>query len=287
VAASRDGFGLVGTMTEPTTGTLPDRMRARRAQLHRVTARGLERVYEGPGWIQALDCHGALCVALGAVLKPSGSGSDYHLLMSTDGGKQWSLKGPVPASSASQVLAVSADEAWVLGAYFLGRTTNGGAAWTEVVALDGERNPHAERLRRVERGVAVLGKGLSSSQDGGASWKSEAAGSARLVDVDGAHVLAADSGQVKVGERRMGELRWGAPVAQGREPLRLATVGAVLRVLSRNADPSKGVEPLIHASEDGGKTWTPQKLEVGPHADIAGPYGVGTDMRSRVFGRLA
>ncbi|MBN1204034.1 MAG: neuraminidase [Myxococcaceae bacterium] len=286
MAASRDGFGLVGTMTEPTTGTLPDRMRARRAQLHRVTARGLERVYEGPGWVLALDCHGALCAALGAVLKPSGAGSDYHLLVSTDGGKQWSLRGPVPAPSASQVLAVSADELWVLGAYFLGRTANGGAAWAEV-ALEGERNPHAERLRRVERGVAVLGKGLSFTQDGGATWRSEAAGSARLVDVDGAHVLAAESGQARLGERRLGEVRWMPPVAQGREPLRLATVGAVLRVLTRNADPSKGVEPLVHASEDGGKSWTTQKLEVGPHVDIAGPYGLGTDMRGRVFGRLA
>ena len=148
VSVSRDGFGLVGAMTEPTAGALPERMRARRAVLHRVTSQGLEKVYEGLGWIQALDCHGSLCAALGATLKATGSGSDYHLLVSTDGGKTWQLKGLVPAPSATQVLAVSATEFWVLGAYYLGRTSDGGASWTEP-ALEGERNPHAEDRKSV------------------------------------------------------------------------------------------------------------------------------------------
>jgi photosystem II stability/assembly factor-like uncharacterized protein len=287
VAAGREGFGLVGTMSEPTTGSLPERMRARRAQLHRVTAKGLERVYEGLGWIQALDCQGTLCAALGATLKGSGSGSDYHLLVSTDGGKQWSLRGPVPATSASQVLAVSADEAWVLGAYYLGRTADGGATWTEVMALEGERNPHQERLRRVERGVAVLGKGLCLTQDGGATWKSEGPGNARWVDVDGAYVVAVEGNQPRLGERRGGEVRWGSPMPSGREPLRLTVEGSTVRVLTRNADPAKGVELQVHVSEDGGKSWSTQKLDTGAHTDIAGRHGLGTDMRGRVFGRLA
>ncbi len=287
VAASREGFGLVGAMAEPTAGALPDRMRARRAQLHRVTAHGLERVYEGPGWVQALDCHASLCMALGATLKPTGSGSDYHLLVSTDGGKHWSARGLVAhAPSAAQVLAVSAQEAWVLGAYFLARTADGGATWTEV-ALDGERNPHTERLRRTERGVAVLGKGLLLTQDGGAHWSREAAGGVQWVDLEGAYVLAVDGGQARVGERRAGELRWLAPLPPGREPLRLTVEGSTLRVLTRNADPSKGMEPAVHVSTDGGKSWSTHKLQVGPHMDIAGPYGLGTDMRGRVFGRLS
>ncbi|MDY7226298.1 WD40/YVTN/BNR-like repeat-containing protein [Hyalangium rubrum] len=286
VSVSREGFGLVGTRTEPTAGTLPERMRGRRAQLHRATAKGLERVYEGLGWVQALDCHGSLCVALGATLKASGSGSDYHLLVSTDGGTQWNLRGLVPAPSAAQVLAVSADEIWVLGAYFLGRTTDGGANWTEPT-LDGERNPHSERLRRTERGVALLGKGLLLSNDGGTSWSREAQGTAKLVDVDGAYVLAAEGNQPKVGERRGGEVRWLSPLPSGRDPLRLAVEGPTLRVLTRNADPSKGVEPAVHVSEDGGKSWSTQKLDVGAHVDIASRHGLGADMRGRVFGRLA
>lgn len=286
VAVSRDGFGLVGTLVEPSSGTLADRLKARRAQIHRVTARGMERVYEGPGWIQALDCHGALCMALGATLKRTGSGSDYHLLVSTDCGRKWSLRGMVAAPSATQVLALRADEAWVLGAWFLGRTLDGGATWTEV-PLDGERHAQSERLRRTERGVAVLGKGLHHTQDGGHSWGRETSGNARLVDVDGSHVLAVESGQARLGERRSGEVRWLAPLPAGREPLRLSVAGSVLRVLTRHAEPSRGVEPAVHVSEDGGRSWSTHKLEVGPHADVAGSYGLGLDLRGRVFGRLS
>jgi len=286
VAVSREGFALVGAMTEPTAGALPERMRARRAVLHRVTAQGLEKVYEGLGWIQALDCHGTVCAALGATLKATGSGADYHLLVSTDAGKSWKLRGLVPAPSAAQVLVVSSDELWVLGAYYLGRTVDGGASWTEP-ALDGERNPHSERVRRTERGVAVLGKGLLLTQDGGASWKSEAAAAGRLVDVEGAYVVSAEAGQPRVGERRGAEVRWLSPLPAGREPLRLTVEGTTLRVLTRNADPSKGVEPTVHVSEDGGKSWSAQKVDVSQHVDIAGRHGLGVDMRGRVFGRLA
>ncbi len=285
VSVSREGYGLVGAMSEPTSGALPERMRARRAQLYRVTAQGLERAHESLGWVQALDSHGALSVALGATLKGSGSGSDYHLIMSTDGGRQWSLRGPVPAPSAAQVLVVSADEVWVLGAYYLGRTVDGGATWTEP-ALEGERNPHLERLRRTDSGVALLNKGLALTRDGGATWSHEA-GSARWVDVDGGYVVAVEGGQARVGERRGGEVRWLTPLPSGREPLRLAVEGAVVRVLTRNADPSKGVEPAVHVSEDGGKSWSTTKLDVGPHVEIAGGYGIGVDMRGRVFGRLS
>ncbi|ADO76006.1 WD40/YVTN/BNR-like repeat-containing protein [Stigmatella aurantiaca] len=286
VAASRDGFGLVSAVAEPSAGALQDRMRGRRAHVYRATSHGLERVYEGPGWIQALDCHGALCAALGATLKASGSGSDYHLLVSTDGGRQWVVKGPVPVPSAVQVLGVSTEEFWVLGAYYLGRTLDGGATWEEV-ELEGERNPHAERIRRTEQGVALLGKGLALTRDGGGTWSRESAGAARLVDVDGAYVVAVDGTQARLGERRGGEVRWLSALPAGREPLRLTAEGAVVRVLTRNADPGKGVEPSVHVSEDGGKTWSVQKHELGPHADIAGPYGLGTDLRGGVFGRVA
>ncbi len=287
VAASREGFGLVGAVIEPTTGAIQERMKHRRSQLYRVTAQGVERTYEGPGWPQALDCHAGVCMALGATLKASGSGSDYHLLASTDGGKSWSVRGPVTgAPSASQVLVVSAKEAWVLGAYFLARTGDGGASWTEV-ALEGERNPHSERLRRTERGVALLGQGVASTQDGGATWKREAATVARVVDLEAGYLLALEGGQARVGERRAGEVRWLGALPPGKEPLRLAVEGTTLRVLTRGADPSKGVDAAVHLSTDGGKTWSTQELPVGPHMDISGPYGLGTDMRGQVFGRLA
>ncbi|WP_257462256.1 beta propeller repeat protein [Archangium lipolyticum] len=286
VAASREGFGLIGAVVEPPAGSLLERMKGRRAQIHRVAAGSVSRTWEGPGWVQALDCDGALSVAIGATLKPSGSGSDYHLLVSTDGGREWQTRGPVGAPSLGQVLAVSAQEVWVLGAWFLGRTADGGATWTEL-ELEGERNPHTERLRRVEGGVALLGRGLSVTTDGGATWSQVDVGAARVVDVDGAFVAAVVEGQARVGERQGSEVRWLEPLPAGREPLRLVATEGVLRLLTRGADPSKGTDLALHQSEDGGRTWSNHSLPIGPQVDIAGrEWGLGVDVRGAVYGRV-
>lgn len=286
VAASQEGFGLIGAVVEPADGGLLERMKARRAQIHRVAAGTVTRTWEGPGWIQAMNCHGALGVAIGATLKPSGSGSDYHLLVSTDGGREWQARGPVGAPSLGQVLAVSDQEVWVLGAWFLGRTTDGGATWTEL-ELEGERNPHTERLRRVEGGVALLGKGLSLTMDGGATWSQRDVGAARVVDVDGAFVAAVVEGQARVGERQGSEVRWLEPPPVAREPLRLVASEGVLRLLTRGVDPSKGPDLALHVSEDGGRTWSSHSLPLGPPVDIAGrEWGLGVDLRGGVYGRV-
>jgi photosystem II stability/assembly factor-like uncharacterized protein len=286
VAASREGYGLIGSVSEPSGGSLLDRMRGRRARIHRATASGLVEVWEGPGWVQALDCHGALCVAINALLKPTGSGSEYHLWMSTDGGREWHARGVVGAPSLSQVLVVSPNEVWVLGAYFLGRTVDGGATWTEL-DLEGERNPHAERLRRVGSEVGVLGQqGMALSEDG-ASWVHHGLGGARVVDASGSYLAAVVGGQARVAEYQPPDVRWLAPLPEGREPMRLATPAGALRLLTRNADPAQGVDLLLHASEDGGKTWDTASLPLGPQVDIADAWGVGVNMGGLVFGRLA
>jgi hypothetical protein len=288
VAASREGFGLVGAVAEPSAGSLLERMRSRRAHLHHVAAGSVTKVWEGPGWIQALDCQGSLGVAIGGSLKPSGSGSDYHLLVSTDSGRTWQSRGPVGAPSLGQVLAISPEEIWVLGAYFLGRTTDGGATWTEL-ELEGERNPNTERLRRIEGGVAVLGPSVALSKDGGASWSQQGVGATRVVDVDGAHVAAVVEGQARVGERQGTEVRWLEPLPRGLEPLRLVSAEGVLRLLTRGADPSKAVELALHQSEDGGRTWSNHSLPLGgpPRVDIAGrEWGLGVDVGGAVYGRM-
>ncbi|OJT18765.1 neuraminidase [Archangium sp. Cb G35] len=286
VAASREGFGLIGAVAEPPGISLLERMKARRAQIHRAAAGAVTKTWEGPGWIQALDCHGALGVAIGGSLKPSGSGSDYHLLVSTDGGQQWQGRGVVGAPSLGQVLAVSEREVWVLGAYFLGRTTDGGASWMEL-ELEGERNPHTERLRRVEGGVALLGRTLSVSTDGGSTWSQLNVGAARVVDVDGAFVAAVVDGQARVGERQGSEVRWLEPLPLGREPLRLVASEGTLRLLTRGVDPSKGPDPALHVSEDGGRTWASYSLPLGPQVDIAGrEWGLGVDIRGGIYGRV-
>ncbi len=288
VSASPEGHGLIGVTVEPSGGNLLDRMKGRRAQLFRVTAHALVPTWEGPGWVQAVDCHGRVAATVFATLKPSGSGSDYHLLVSTDGGETWQPRGPVGAPSLGQVLVVSDQELWVLGAWYLGRTTDGGTTWTEV-DLEGERNPHTERLRRLEGGAVLLGQGLNLPADGGATWRQQDVGASRVVDVDGAFVAALVGGQARVGERQGTEVRWLEPLPQGREPLRLVAAEGVLRLLTRNADPSKGADPALHVSEDGGRSWSHHSLPLGgPHADIAGrEWGVGVALRSQVYGRMA
>ena len=286
VATSHEGFGLIGAVVEPPGGHLLERMKGRRAHIHRVAAGAVTKVWEGQGWIQAMDCHGALGVAIGALLRPSGSGSDYHLLVSTDGGREWKTRGPVGASSLAQVLAVSEQEVWVLGAWFLGRTTDGGATWTEL-ELEGERNPHTERLRRLEGGVALLGRGVSLTTNGGASWGQRDVGASRVVDVDGAFVAAVVEGQARVGESQGSEVRWLEPLPAGREPLRLVATEGQLRLLTRGADPSRGVELVLHASEDGGRSWSNHPLSLGPQVDIAGrEWGLGVDIHGAVHGRV-
>jgi hypothetical protein len=286
VAVSREGFGLIGARVEPSGGNLLERMRGRRAQLHRVAAGAAMKTWEGPGWIQALDCNGALGVAIGGTLKPSGSGSDYHLLVSTDGGREWRTRGLVGAPSLGQVLAISDQELWVLGAWFLGRTVDGGATWTEL-ALEGERNPHTERLRRVDGGVALLGRTLSLTTDGGATWSQLDVGAARVVDLEGSFVAALVDGQARVGERQGNEVRWLEPLPAGREPLRLAATEGVLRLLTRGTDPSKGTDLALHQSEDGGRTWSHHSLPLGPQVDIAGrEWGLGVEVGGAIYGRV-
>jgi hypothetical protein len=287
VGVSPEGFGLLGAVREPADGGLLERMKARRTRLLRVEAGAMTSVWEGPGWVQALDCSGTVGVVLGATLRPSGTGSDYHLLVSSDGGRAWQARGPVGVPSISQVLALSERDIWVLGVGALGHTVDGGATWTEV-HLGGERDPRTERLRRVEGGVALLGQGLSLSPDGGNSWSRREVGASRVVDVDGAFVAALGEGQARVGERQDTEVRWGEPLPAGREPVRLVATGGVLRLLTRGVDPARGVEPVLHVSEDGGHTWSHHPLPLGPRVELAGgEWGLGVDAGGVLLGRLA
>jgi photosystem II stability/assembly factor-like uncharacterized protein len=288
VAASPEGFGLLGAMREPAEGALLGKMKARQARLLRVGAGAVESVWEGPGWVQALDCAGALAVAVLGTLKPAGTGTDYHLLVSTDAGRTWGARGPVVAPSVSQVHAVSELECWVLGAGFLGRTLDGGATWAEV-ELQGERDPHTERLRRVEGRGALLGRGvfpLSAEGAGGVQLRD--VGASRLVDVEGDFLLGLVDGQARVGARQGFEVRWSEPLPPGREPLRLATGEGVLRVLTRSATPTAEAQLLVHVSEDGGGSWVQWPLALGLPVDLAGrEWGLGVDAQGGVFGRLA
>ena len=72
-------------------------------------------------------------------------------------------------------------------------------------------------------------------------------------------------------------MRWLEPLPPGREPLRLAVTEGVLRLLTRGVDPTRGADPMLHVSEDGGQSWSHHPLPPGTvHADLAGrAWGLG------------
>lgn len=286
VAVSAEGYGLLGSVAEPDTSSTAEQLRRRKARLLRVTPSGVEQVYECAGWIQALDGNGTTWFAVVAELKASGSGSDYRLLASLDGGRSWELRGNIPSSSAGQVLAVTANEIWVLGAYQLAVTKNGGKSWTRV-ELAGNRNPNTERMRRLDRSVIVLGGGIAVTTDAGVSWSKDPLGGARVHDASGRLLVATRERHVRLGRNDGQAVSWFGTLPDGRLPLRLATTGEAIRVLTRAADPAQGAGLVLYRSEDGGKGWTGLDLALRQEAaDLAGDCGLGVDPRGSIFGTL-
>lgn len=281
VSVSPDGHGVVATTTEPTEGSPEQQMRARKARLWRVTAEGVLPVYEGAGWIQAVDNHGACWFAVAATLRATGAGADYRLLRSADGGKTWEVPGAIPATSIAQVLAVSEHEAWVLGARHLAATLDGGTSWSPL-SLNGERNPVLERLRRLDHGVALVGPGIAASTDSGRSFVQRGT-PAPVYDLAGGMLIAQVEGAPRLGALGDREISWLARLPKDRMPTRLAVQGPVVRLLSRAADPARGIDLKLHRSEDGGKTLSDVSLGLTQHSNIAGLCGLGLDLQRQVF----
>ncbi len=287
VALSPEGYGLIAAYTEPAADSPSEQMRGRKALLLRVTSAGAETVYDGGGWVQALDGNGQVWFAVAATLKASGQGSDYRLLRSTDGGKSWQGRGPILATSVAQVVAIDEQRAWVLGAGYLGVTTDGGQSWTPVT-FDGDRNPTTERLRRVGEDVALLGHGvLAVTQDLTQAWTREELPGAQVHDFDGRYVVVSKEGRVGVGVRDGSKTTWLGGLPEGRVPLRIASAGQVVRVLSRAADASKGADLVLYRSEDGGQEWDAVPLkDLRAEADIAADFGLGLTLRGELRGNL-
>ena len=278
VVASPDGFALIGTSLDGPGDEPRRRLLAATARIVRADPGGVSTSYEGEGRIVAIDGVGLLWFAVAATLKKGKEpGSNYRLLRSLDEGRAWQDCGPIPAGSVSGVLAVAEREAWVLGARTLGRTDDGGDSWRRVQA-EGERHALHERLRRAGEAVALLGLGgIALTTNGGRSWSSRALPGARICDLQGTMVLGVWSDVPGVAE--LGGSMPFATLADDCEPLRLAVAGNVIRVLSRARDAGRGPEMTIHRSEDGGKSWSHQRLSLTPHTDIAGErFAAGVDL---------
>jgi photosystem II stability/assembly factor-like uncharacterized protein len=278
VRASADGYGLLGIEVSGEKGTPAEKLKASRAAILRATADGTAPRYEGAGWIVSLDGAGAVWFAVQATLKSSGSGSDYKLLRSTDGGLQWEERAVIAARSVKSVLAIDVDRAWVHGAGLLAATKDGGESWTPV-KLSGDRDPTRERLRRDGKVIAVAADGaVHASADGGATFRSVTFPGGAAYDIASGRALVSS----EAGEVTIAPLETAGPVVtipmKDRQGLRLVVDGLALRVLSRGADPSKGARMMIHESHDGGRSWSHTPIVASPRCDIAGmDFGVGDD----------
>ena len=125
IAASPEGYGLVGIGVSGDGDDVSEALRRSRASILRATADGVVQTYEGAGWIVGLDGSGPVWFAVGATLQRGRGGSDYRLLRSLDGGRRWEDRGPVGARSVKSVLAIDDQVAWIHGATVLAATADG------------------------------------------------------------------------------------------------------------------------------------------------------------------
>lgn len=281
------GVGLIALSREPEGGTPEARLRGTTSVIARVTASKVEPGYQSVGWVVSMDCTAEAAMAVVATLRPSGVGSDYRLIRSENGGKSWEPRGTIPAPSLAQLACVGPNEAWALGANWLGVTVDGGTHWDEV-KLGGERNPSHEKVVRDGKGIALLTRtGASLSDSLGVRWVDLAADGLRICDFQRPLVAAQGKPDSKVGAVEGLQVRWTGTLPPFREPLRITAAGSSIRVLSRAAQPERGVDLQLHRSEDQGRTFDTVTLGLRAEADIEGEFGLGLDLQNRIFGRLA
>jgi len=217
-------------------------------------------VYDGPGWgVATLGVEGPVVWAIVGTLKPAGVDSDYRALRSLDGGASWEERGGVPGAEVSCIMAVSADEAWVLGMETLLRTTDGGQSWVTVRA-SGERDGVHERLERVGGRVLIIWDGVRASADGGATWLDNGVDGSQVFAVDGGTVLALFEGALSLGVMEQGGPRWLATFPAELRPFRLVVEGPRIRWLALPGGKQVGDGLRLYESTDAGKSWTTWRL---------------------------
>lgn len=246
-----------------------------------------QRVYTGSGWIECASNASETVWAIAAVLRPDRDGSLYRALLSTDGGRTFEERGAVPVRSVEEVIAISASEAWVLGANSLARTKDGGRSWQEVPA-PGTRDPTREHLGSVEGHLVLAGDGALLTSDGGATWSRIVARSLNISAIDGSSIAEVLGPRTRVGRMGPGGPEWIASVEmKGARPFRLAVDGQHIRIAAQFQDARAERCIMFFESTDYGKRWksaclagttTPGAIAFGP---LGSGFAVDTDGRVR------
>jgi hypothetical protein len=273
-----DGALLGGYIQGGELGAIQDQ----RAAMFLWNGRSTGPVYDGPGWIVSLAVEGSVVWAIAGTLKSTGADSDYRALRSLDGGASWEERGPVPGASVLRVLAIGANEAWVLGMGTLLRTTDAGQTWVPVAA-SGSRDGVHERLATASGRVLISGDGVRGSADGGGTWLDNGVDGSKVYVVDGGTVLARHEGALKLGVMEPGAPRWVATFPAELQPFRLVVEGATIRFLALPGGKQAGDGLRLYESLDSGTTWTAWRIPGQSKEEAAdlGPGGRGLFLDSR------
>lgn len=254
------------------------RLEKNQAVIYLIDRNEVRQVHSEQGWIEALDAAGSVAFAVHAILKPDGSGSQYGLRKSVDGGATWKLAGPIPAQSVTQLLAVSGEEAWVLGEGVLMQTTDSGSSWYPVTA-PGERNSAVERLARVGEAILILGEGVLATRDGGNSWEQRGFDGLRVGAVSGGMVAAYSPTEVRLGIIDETGGTWYASFAKKMVPFRLLADGDSAWMLALPMGEGSGERigsgVLLYETRDRGKSWQSVLIRCSPREEAIdiGPDG--------------
>jgi hypothetical protein len=257
-----------------------------------------ERVFSGPGFVESVDVRGRAGWAVRSEFVDHG-GKEYFSVRTTDGGRTWAERGPVPLAEELgriQILAVSEDSAYVLGTGTMLHTRDGGRTWASAKA-PGQRDPHVERLALIAGRVLLLGDGMMSS-DGEEHWVHRDYDGARVHAVFDDLVLATVQGRPKLGTYRPATdmIEWSPPFPKWSrpseetsfEPIRLwARPPAIAFLAIERASGIGHTGVFFYETRDGGASWVRSEVS-SCHPEVSidlGPDGSGfsIDCEDRVL----
>lgn len=251
-----------------------------------VTPDGVKTLFEEPGKIISMDVAAPQVVwALWGDIKEKGDGSDFAVFRSIDGGASWNEGFFLEARSATQILAVSAQEAWVLGSETLLRTIDGGVSWKEVYA-PGVRDSVQDSLTLNAKAVLILTKDAILATSDGEQWEEIEVENSHVCAVHGGAFLVRRFGEIQLGTRRNEEIHWLGTFGHDAKPFRLVAEGRSLRFLAVPSYPDDNPGVFYFATEDAGQNWDVRLLPsrvIEGSADLRAEGGATVDYQGKIY----
>ncbi|MGC4067399.1 MAG: hypothetical protein QM784_22690 [Polyangiaceae bacterium] len=235
------------------------------------------RVYSGRGWIVCMAAAERTIWAVAAVLREDRNGGHLRLLMSADAGQSFEERDAIPFSELDQMVALSDREAWVLGAWTLARTVDGGKTWRNVEA-PGDRNSIDEQLARHGRRIQLVGRdGIRETEDGGQTWSHHPVDGVHVRTIHGTTFAGTFEKRLRVGRLHSGSPTWLATIDDGNTvPFRIVAEGTSIRIAAYFTDKRAERGVVVYESKDDGKHWKSVDVPWASQEGIAlGPKGSG------------